>query len=230
MSAQSDAGEVVPFMAAVIAADARTRPFAAALPVSATRAARSPWTVDEASPTPAALTAQSTSTALELAAELAKLRADAVAAGRAEGLREVERSRAKLAALADALVRTQSARDAHAAEVISGAAIAVIEAWLGRAITGAERFAPIVSGWLAAGGGDGAIARVNPADVAAMREAVGEAPIEVAADAAITAGDVRITVGARELHHVWSERLGELREAIAASVMDAGATRAESES
>lgn len=226
--------DLQPFLFATVADPDEVRPFAALLPTRASPPAQSPWT-------PAAvgrlgrlgLPAPSIAAEEILAAaraEAAQLRADAVAAGRAEGLREAERQRETLTALAAELVRTQTARDAHAADLVSTAAVAVVEAWLGRAITGAERFAPIVRGWLAASAGaaagepaDRATARVNPADVAAMREAIGEAPISVLGDASIAAGDTRITVGARELQHVWSERLHDLREAIAASVAAAGA-------
>lgn len=227
--------DLQPFLFASVADPDEVRPFAARLPLHPAPPAQSPWT--PSSVTPLGLPAPSAAAEELLAAaraEAAQLRADAVAAGRAEGLRAAEQQREKLAALAGELVRAQTARDAHAADLVSTAAVVVIEAWLGRAITGAERFAPIVRGWLAASAGaaagpgdrdaaDRAIARVNPADVAAMREAIGDAPVSVLGDVAVAAGDTRITVGARELHHVWSERLDDLREAIATSVATAGA-------
>jgi len=218
---------LTPFLFAAAADDGEVRPFGAALPVHAAPPARSPWTPSPGPDAAGGPTAPGEALVAAARAEAAKLRAEASEAGRAEGLREIEAQHARLAGLVDELGRARDARDASLADHIAGAAIAVIEAWLGRAVTGAERFAPIVRGWLAAGPQAGAIARVNPAEVGAMRAAIGDAPITVAADPSLPAGDVRITAGARELHHAWTDRLGELREAIAASVVAAGASPAE---
>ncbi len=83
-------------------------------------------------------------------------------------------------------------------------------------LTGAERFAPVIRGWLAAtGDGGGAIAHANPADVADLRAAIGDAKLTVVEDAKVARGDVRIAASALELDHRWDARLAELREAIA---------------
>jgi hypothetical protein len=59
---------------------------------------------------------------------------------------------------------------------------------------------------------------VNPADVAAMRAAVGDAMIAVEADPKVLPGDVRVRGATIDTTHEWRERLDELRHAIATAI------------
>jgi hypothetical protein len=187
-----------------------TRPFAAALPVHGMPEATSPWT-----PKPLA-TAPASAPSVDLAA-IEAARTKATEEGRAAGLAETAELRAHLAAL---IAGVEAARVGHAtklADLVADASIAVIGAWLDHGVTERrELFAPIVRGWLQkTGDGGGATAHVNPSEVAAMREAIGDALIAVEADAKTLPGDVRIAGADLEITHRWQDRLGDLRDAIA---------------
>ena len=181
-----------------------TRPYASALPSGPQGQGTSPWSpkgdgggIDEQA--------------------IAAVREQARQEGRAEGLRETEGLRARLAKLVGEL---ESRHEAHAgkfAEAIADAATTVIDAWLGSTDRTAQ-FAPLVRGWIDHAGGAKATARVNPADVAAMTAAIGEVAISVEADPQIAPGDVRIRGEALDTTHTWRERLRELRDAIAAAL------------
>ena len=182
-----------------------TRPLGAALPAQPNAVATSPW-----GPQPAI--GQDPATLRELD----RLKAAAIEEGRAQGRRETEELRKKLASAIEALDRQRTANVTKASELIADAAIAVIEAWLDAELDRKDRFQPIVRGWLQrTGDGAGAVAKCNPADVAAMREAVGEALISIEPDPAVPPSSVRIANATLEIDHDWTARLGELRQAIA---------------
>src|SRR5260221_6807080 len=134
---------------------ASAKPLSAALPAHATPAPLSPWT-----PQPDA--AQRS---------LAEAKRAAIEAGRADGMRETAELRARLATLIGELERSRSAAADRDAEAIADAAVTVIDAYFG-ASERTQQLAPLVRGWIARGAGT-ATARVNPADVAAMRAAIG---------------------------------------------------------
>jgi len=152
---------------------------------------------------------------------LAAARAEAVASGRAEGLAETAVLRARLATLCEALGGTHATKLDELALAIGGAAAAAVEAWAG-ASDRAALFTPVVRGWLGSPSGSApAIARVNPADVEALRDALGPAApatLVVQADAAVRPGDVAVRGAEHELVQCWQNRVAELREAIAAAV------------
>lgn len=178
-----------------------TRPFAASLPQGPASQGTSPWSPKNEPRDDRAI---------------AEARDQALAAGRAEGLRETEVLRARLVMLAGELERQRAAQHASFAEAIADAATTVIDAWLGASDRTAQ-FTPIVRGWIDAGGAK-ATARVNPADVAAMTAAIGDAAITVEADPQVAPGDVRIRGEALDTTHAWRERLRELRDAIATAL------------
>jgi flagellar biosynthesis/type III secretory pathway protein FliH len=198
------ADDIQPFLTSLTTA---TRTFAQALPVLATPVAGSPWGPQTSETTPAI--------------DVEAIRTKAIDEGRAIGKRELDAQRAKLAAMIAALDNDRDGESARIAELVASAAAAVVEAWL----EGTDRptqFAPIVRGWLnKTGDGDGAIARVNPADVAAMRAAVGDAMIAVEPDPSVQPGDVRVRGPMLDLTHSWSNRLDELKDAIATAMRSA---------
>jgi flagellar biosynthesis/type III secretory pathway protein FliH len=175
--------------------------------VHATTVAGSPWSPQSTSGSPAL--------------DIEAIRATAIEEGRAIGQRELDAQRAKLAAVIAALGKDRDGESARIAELVAGATAAVVEAWL----EGTDRptqFAPIVRGWLnKTGDGGGAIARVHPTDVAAMRAAVGDAMIAVEADPSVQPGDVRVRGPMLDLTHSWSDRLAELKHAIATALRSA---------
>ena len=156
------------------------------------------------------------------AAMVAEARREAVQAGRDEGLRETAELRARLRGLVDALVATRAVKVNEIAELAAAAASTAIEAWLGVAEP-AVRFAPVVRDWLTGPSGDvaGATATVHPDDADAMRGAIGDAAIAVVTDTAVIPGDVRVRGGEHELVQAWRTRLGDLRDAIAATIVTA---------
>jgi len=184
-----------------------TRTFAQALPVLATPVAGSPWGPQTSATTPAI--------------DVEAIRTKAIQEGREIGQRELDAQRARLAAVITALGKDREGECARIAELVASAAAAVVETWL----EGTDRttqFEPIVRGWLnKTDDGGGAIARVNPADVAAMRAAVGDAMIAVEADPSIEPGDVRVRGPMLDLTHSWSDRLDELKNAIATAMRSA---------
>ncbi len=182
-----------------------TRSLGATLPAQRGAVATSPW-----GPYPAL--GQDPATLRELE----QLRATAIEEGRAQGTRETEELRKKLAAAIEALDRQRSANTGKASELIADAAIAVIETWLDSELEPKDRFLPVIRGWLQrTGDGAGAIAKCNPADADALRAAVGDALISVEPDPAIAANSLRIGNAGLEIDHDWTARLAELRQAIA---------------
>ena len=175
------------------------RAYAATLPVQPVPPATSPWT-PQALPTAPAV-------------DVDALRADAIARGRAEGLAETARLRAQLAhliaAVADGAAKSATVATAHIAE----AATTVIAAWVGRS----PSLEPIIAAWIARGA-ESSTARANPADVEALRAAIGDAPVTIVPDPAIAPGDIHLRASALELEHRWADRLAELRTAIHAAI------------
>lgn len=185
------------------------RAFGAALPARDPGAGTSPW-----SPGGAA--------AVALAAErraIEAARAEAIAAGRAEGLRETAELRAQLTALCAALTAQRERNQRAAVDAIAEASSAALEAWLG-ALPQRDLLAPIIQAWLARVGDGAATATVRPADAALVRELIGDAGILVEADPALAPGDVRICNPVLELDHRWDDRLRALRETIAIQLAD----------
>jgi flagellar biosynthesis/type III secretory pathway protein FliH len=152
--------------------------------------------------------------------DVESLRARAIEDGRAVGRRETDQMRERLVALLGELERERAADHGRVAELVADAAVAVIETWLDRGLEDRrDMFAPIVRGWLQkTGDGGNATAYVNPAEVAAMRAAVGDAMIAVEADAKVKPGDVRVRGATIDTTHEWRERLDELRHAIATEI------------
>jgi flagellar biosynthesis/type III secretory pathway protein FliH len=149
-------------------------------------------------------------------AALATARAEAVAAGRTEGLSETERLRGRLAAAIDAAAAARAASTTETTALVAEVATMVVETWLGAAAA-ADRLRPIVTGWLA-GAVTPATAAVHPSELDGMLCAVDDAAITVVADPALAPGDVVITGGAFELRVDWRERLAELRDLVAAAL------------
>jgi hypothetical protein len=183
-----------------------TRPLGAVLPVLATPPATSPWSPRSMADAPAALSVT----------EIAELRAEARDRGRADGLAETAALRARLTALIGQLAAARDALFPPTAEVIAEIATCVVETWIGNTHRSAA-FAPIVRGWLARLT-EPATARVHPDDAAALAEAIGDAPIAIAADPALAPGALAIRGAALELVHDWPARLAELRTAIVAAL------------
>ncbi|HUJ57874.1 MAG TPA: hypothetical protein VLX92_05265 [Kofleriaceae bacterium] len=194
--------DVRPFLAGVASP---TRGLAQSLPAVATPAANSPWSPQR----PAAPAAP--------AIDHEKLHAEARERGRAEGLRETEGLRQRLASLVAALEAAGTSAVAPTADAIAEAACCVIESWLGQTER-AQLIAPAVRGWIERHPEPGAVASAHPDDVAALTQAIGDAPLAVVADPALARGELRIRGGALELRHSMSARLGELRTAIAAAL------------
>jgi len=191
-----------------------TRALGAVLPALVTAPVTSPWSPRAVEPV-AAVVGPSPDDAVALAA----LREAARAEGRAEGLAETAAMREELTALIASLRAPAGEIVAPAAELVAEVASVVIESWLGHADKSAL-FAPIVQSWLARSPSQPAIARVNPADAAALGAAIGGAPITVVLDPEMEAGALEITSPTLELTHDWRTRLGELRTAIAAALTD----------
>jgi flagellar biosynthesis/type III secretory pathway protein FliH len=196
--------KIAPFLSTIPAGE--TRPLGRALPsVDGGEPAPSPWS-------PKADPAQATPVFVDHEAA----RAEAMARGREDGLRETAELRARLTKLTAAIDLARSAVAALSADLIADAATTVVSAWTESADR-RDLFAPIVRGWLARATGD-ATAHVHPSEVEAMRAVVGDAPIQVVADNGIARGNVQIRSAELELAHQWEPRLRELREAIATAV------------
>lgn len=198
--------DVVPLFAAL---STGTRTFAEALPAAANPAKPSPWS-------PKADTSAADEATARAAIETAKR--EAAEHGRAEGLRETESLRAKLKQLVAELEKSREIRAERYADAIAEAAVTAIEAWVS-SYDRVALFQPIVRGWITAGGdATAAIARVNPADTAAMKTAIGDAPIRVEGDPKMKPGDVELRGEALDTTHIWHDRLRELRDAIATAI------------
>lgn len=197
--------KIAPFLSTIPAST--PRPLGAALPaVDSGEPAPSPWS-PKAEPAPQPV---------PVFVDHEAARAEAVARGREDGLRETAELRARLTKLTAALDLARSAVAALSADLIADAATAAVSAWT----DGADRrelFAPIVRGWLARATGD-ATAHVHPSEVEAMQAVVGDAPIRVVADTGIARGNVQVRSAELELSHQWEARLRELREAIATAI------------
>lgn len=206
--------DVVPFLKAVAAA--RNQPLQSALPQIATAPATSPWSpkpeVEQAPPPPAPAIAEAP------AIDLAAITAQAIDDGRAEGMRETEALRGKLVQLIEELDKAREAFAVPATEMIADAATAVIESWVG-ATDRKQLFAPIIGAWISSGAKGGS-ARCHPDDAQLLREAIGEAGLEVIPDPALRSGDLAIADATRELSHAWEPRLREIREAIAGALSE----------
>jgi flagellar biosynthesis/type III secretory pathway protein FliH len=198
--------DVVPLFATL---KSSTHSFADVLPAAQMTAGTSPWSpkleassIDEAA----------------LRAEIEKAKQGGIDEGRAQGLAETDAMRARLKKLIGELEHTREARTERFAEAIADAAITAIEAWVG-SYDRAALFQPIIRGWIgAAGDATVATARVNPADTAAMKTAIGDAPIKIEADPKIAVGDLQLSGDSLDTTHVWRDRLRELREAIATAI------------
>ena len=203
MSASDVRPDIRPFMPV---AATPTRPLGAALPVLATAPVMSPWFPRAAAEIPAG------PSATERAA-LAELADQARDRGRAEGLAETAALRARLSALLDQLDAARVAIVPPTAETIAEIAACVVETWIGNIYPGLT-FAPIVRSWLAQAADQPATVRVHPDDAAALAEAIGDAPLTIAADRSLARGALELTSETRELVHDGSARLVDLRIAI----------------
>jgi flagellar biosynthesis/type III secretory pathway protein FliH len=197
-------------------AASQTRPLVAALPGLVTPAATSPWSPRPVAPTGAGSTGTAAQSPDEIAA-IAASRDEACAQGRAEGLAETAALRERLAAVLAGLSVPADQVVAPAADLVAEVATCVIETWLGHADPRAV-FAPIVQSWLARSPSQPATARVNPADVAALIAAIGDAAITVTPDPDLAPGALVIASPTLELSHDWRTRLDELRTAITAAL------------
>jgi flagellar biosynthesis/type III secretory pathway protein FliH len=154
------------------------------------------------------------------AVDVDAIRAEAAARGREEGLAETAKLRTQLAALVTSIETQNAKRAASIADLVADAACTVIGAWTATTDR-RELFAPLVKAWT---GGDhgAATARVNPADVDALRTTLVDikpaSTVDVVADASVAPGNIIFRGGAAELSHCWDERLAELRQAIAAAI------------
>jgi flagellar biosynthesis/type III secretory pathway protein FliH len=201
--------EVQPFLAVIVANQA-ARPFASSLPAIDTGTVTSPWLPKSAGLPEPGGTSQATSIDVEAT------RAEAIAAGREEGLAETAKLRAQLAAALDQIVAAHAALAKPASDMIAEAAAAIVEAWSGAADR-AVVYAPLVAAWLSRDHGEATV-RVHPDDVAAMREAVGDAKLTIVGDPGVASGDAEFLGEAFELAHRWKDRLDELRTAIASAL------------
>jgi flagellar biosynthesis/type III secretory pathway protein FliH len=206
-AARSKISDVVPLFATL---KSSTLAFADSLAAMPMTAGTSPWSPKLETPTGVDEAA--------LLAEVEKTKQAAIDQGRAQGLAETDAMRTRLKKLITELEHTREARAERFAEAIADAAIAAIEAWVG-SYDRAALFQPIIRGWIAsAGEATAATARVNPADTAAMKTAIGDAPIKIEADPKVAPGDLQLSGDSLDTTHVWRDRLRELREAIATAI------------
>lgn len=151
------------------------------------------------------------------AEELAQAKLAAIEEGRKQGLAETAKLREQLAKLAAELVATRATNLSRQAETIAACAVAAIDGFVAAAPK-QDLFAPIITGWLERAGGMQATAKVHPSCVAALQQAIGEAPIGVEADASLQPGDIAIRGESLDLKHSFTERLRDLRDLIATAV------------
>lgn len=201
--------DVRPFL---VVAPQPTRPLGAVLPAIATPEVVSPWLPRPAAPPPPVPDAP--------VIDAEAIASEARDRGRAEGLAESQALRDQLAEVIDALVAARAHVIAPAADAIAEVCGAVIEAWLD-ATDRAALFAPIVKAWLAQSA-DPATVRVHPADVDAVAELIGEAPLAVVGDPGLAPGALAIRGAALEVSHDWQARLPELKTLIAAAIASPG--------
>ncbi|MEJ7603814.1 MAG: hypothetical protein WKG01_38365 [Kofleriaceae bacterium] len=196
-------GDLQPFLSSIATP---MRSLQSALPSIATNPAPSPWS-PKASPA---------STPAFPDIDIDAIRDEAIASGRAEGLRETAALREQLGVLVRALDAARAAIQMPTATQIADASVAVVTAWLGSEARSAL-FAPIVKAWCSAGQATG-VAHVHPTEAAELAAAIGELPITVTADPTIARGEIRIQNAGFELAHRWDSRLPELRDAIATAL------------
>jgi len=192
--------DIRPFLTSI--APAAPRSFGAALQTVPTTTVTSPWTPRGPEPAPVLDT-----TAAEEAGR---------ARGREQGLAETAALRARLASAIAAFEDARAALIEPATDKIATAAATIVGAWV-EAASPRELYLPIVRAWLAKHAGP-AIAQVAPAHVAAVKELVADAPIQVEADVSLATGDIRLSSATLELAFDWSARLDELRELVAAAL------------
>lgn len=190
--------ELRPFLSFAAPAAAPTA-FADALAKVEAPAAPSPWSPKCEPAAPAAP-----------APDLEAVRRDAIARGREEGLEETAALRGRLRRLVEAL-EERSRHQGSLAELVAEAACAAIETWA----TADRRavFAGVLRSWGEAAGGPATV-RVHPDDATA----IGETALPIIPDPALAPGEIVVTGDAAELAVRWSERLVELRHAIAAAL------------
>jgi len=194
------AKEIRPFLATVASP---SRALGAVLPRIATPEVTSPWTPRAEAPVAAAPSED----------ELAAIYEDARARGHADGRAETAALRDRLTAALAAVAAAHAAIAAPAAELIAEIAGCIVEAWT-QCADRTAMFAPLVRGWALQSSGQPATARVHPDDVAALTEAVADAPITIVGDPAIARGALELHGAALELRHDWTTRLPDLRTAI----------------
>jgi len=144
--------------------------------------------------------------------DLDALAAQAREQGRAEGLAEMAAQRQRLQELIDALAAARAAIATTTVELVADAATAAVAAWIDHAPP-RELFATIVHAWTARCRVP-AIARVAPALVEDLQEAIGTASIVVEPDPSLAPGSLRIDAPTVELAHDREAYLAELRDAI----------------
>lgn len=195
---------------------AGSRPFASALQIQVTEPVASPWLPQGTQPG-AKTEAITEGASILREQELAELRAKAVEAGRAEGLRETAVLRDALKTMVIELAAARDAKIGKTAETIAACAIAAIEGFVQTAPK-QELFEPVVRGWIARAGSVQAVAKVHPNGVAALQGAIGDAPITIETDPAMQPNDLAIRSESLDTTHAWAERLRELRDVIATAL------------
>lgn len=204
--------EILPFFAVVSGEATAVRSLDAALRPVPSAPATSPWSPKPTAAAPAASAAPA-APPIDIEAIRAEAAAKGLEAGRAEGLRETEALRQRLAGLVRDLEKARDELIAPSAERIAGAVTTVLEAWLATETRSAV-YAPIIRGWVETTI-EPAVAHVHPDDAEALRTTIGDAPIQVKPAPELARGDIRIVSATRELAHHWDARLAELATAIA---------------
>ncbi len=193
--------ELLPFLATVSAS--APRGLETVLSNVSTPAAPSPWT-PTGTPSPAHEPTPKV--------DLDTLAAQAREHGRAEGLAETAALRHRMQELIDALTAARAAVAVTTVELVADAAIAAIAGWIEHTPP-RELFTSVVHAWTARCRVP-AIARVAPALVEDLQEAIGTASIVVEPDPSLAPGSVRIHAPALELEHSHESYLADLRDAI----------------
>ncbi len=195
---------------------ASSRPFASALQIQITEPVASPWLPQGTQPG-VQTEAISEGASILREQEFAELRAKATEAGRAEGLRETAVLRDALKTMVLELAAARETKLDKTAETIAACAIAAIEGFVTTAPKQAL-FEPVVRGWIARVGTARAVAKVHPDGVAALQDAIGDAPITIEADPTMQPNDLKIRSESLDTTHAWAERLRDLRDVIATAL------------
>lgn len=195
------------------------RTLADALPRQATPPTAS-WLVREVAPVvvapppppPCPACAERAAGDAELRARIARAEED----GRAEGLRETEALRARLAAVVAALERAQAAQAGAAAEAIVEVALAVC-AELAPAAAGLDKsgVAALIAEVVGAAGGQPITLKANPDDAAELGADLPEA-VRLEADPALAPGEIRAHGARLVIDASWAVRLAALHEPLVA--------------